>query len=328
MAITTANLAKLAGISRATVDRVLNNRGGVKLETEETILRLAKEHGYRPNHSARSLSTGKTNSIGIVIPNLRNSFFANLLDVITVAAHELQYSTLVQIYQDTPENETECVYNLYDRNVDGIILLSMQEEKESIKLFDSLKIPVVTLCNSIEGYTCIRPNYKLAMYDATNYIISHGYKKIIYVSPPLQYMETQNMNSMKDRYDGFLEGIKKISEYKTLITTDYLTQLSNMSNDELQSSAILCSNDMYAIRVLNHFFDRGIKIPKDIGLMGFDNLELLEYIKPKITTTGVSIEEMGQKSVEAIIGIIRDTPVAKEIVLPHTIKLGQTIIQI
>jgi len=328
MAITTADLAKLAGVSRATVDRVLNDRGGVKLETEEKILRLAKEYGYRPNHLARSLSTGKTNSIGIVIPNLRNSFFANLLDVITVEAHKLHYSTLVQIYQDTPENETECIYNLYDRNVDGIILLSMQEEKESIKLLENLGIPVVTLCNAIEGYTCVKPNYKLAMHDATNYIISHGYNKIIYVSPPLQYMEAQNMNSMKERYDGFLESAEKFSEYKTLITGDYLTQLSNMTNDELQNSAILCSNDMYAVKILNVFFNRGIKIPKNIGLMGFDGLELLQYIKPKITTTGISLDEMGQKSVEAIIGIIRNTPVDKEIILPHKIEMGQTIIEI
>lgn len=328
MAVTTADLAKLAGVSRATVDRVLHDRGGVKLKTKEKILRLAKEQGYRPNHLARSLSTGKTNSIGVVIPNLRNAFFASLLDIITVTAHKLNYSTLVQIYQDTPENETECMYNLYDRNVDGIILLSMQKEKESIKLLANVEIPVVALCNSIEGYTCIKPNYKLAMYDATNYIRGHRYNKIIYVSPPLQYRESQNMNSMKERYDGFLEGAKNIAEYKILITSDYLQDLSNISNDELQNSAVLCSNDMYAVKILNVLFDRGIKIPKNVGIMGFDGLDFLQYIRPKITTTRVSITTMGQKAVEAVIGIIRDTPVDKEIILPHKIELGQTIIEL
>ena len=327
MSITSKELAQLCGVSRATVDRVVNKRGKVKPETEEKILNLAAQHGYRPNRLASSLSTGTTHSIGVVVPNLRNAFFANLLDEITVQAHKLNYITLVQIYQDLPENETECIYNLFDRNVDGIILFSMQKEYQTAQLIQSLKIPVVALCNKIEGVVCVKPDYNLAMFDAANYMISCGYSKIIYVSPPLQYREHQNMNSMEERYEGFLKAVVDKVDYDCLLDDTYLTQLANMSDESFENVAVLCSNDMYALKILNVFLNRGLKIPKNVGLMGFDNLDILQYVRPIITTTGLDIEELGKSSVDEILTIINGSVATDDLILAHKINLGQTIIQ-
>ncbi len=327
MAITTEEIAQLSGVSRATVDRVLNNRGGVKKATEEKILAISKEHGYRPNYIARSLVTGKTHSIGVVIPNLRNTFYASLLNEITIHAHNLKYSTIVQIYQDTPENEVECVYNLYDRNVDGIIILSTQKEQNAVELFEKLDIPVVALCNTITGLTCVKPNYKQATIDAIQYIRSHQYEKIIYVSPPLEHMSEQNMSAMVERYEGFLESEKESNKNDCLITQGYMSELVKLPFETLKNTAILCSNDMYAIRILNTLSNRDIKIPKDVGLMGFDGLDMLEYIKPKITSTKVSFANLGKSSVDAILRCIDGDSEKRTIYVPHVIQDGQTIIE-
>jgi LacI family transcriptional regulator len=134
MKITSNELARLCGVSRATVDRVFNHRGIVNEETRNKVLEAAKSVGYRPNHIAQSLVTGKTFSIGIAIPSLNNYFFSTLLNAASKKSQENHYIPLVTLYGDTPPSEYDCILNLIERQVDGIILFPTEKSGDTAKL--------------------------------------------------------------------------------------------------------------------------------------------------------------------------------------------------
>lgn len=127
MRITTEDIARICGVSRGTVDRALNNRPGISPKTKEKVLKVAKELGYRPNMIACSLAKGHTMSIGVVVFDLNNEFFAQLLNSIEIRARELGYFTYLVLTQKDPKVEKECLSHLVDRNVDGIILFSINK---------------------------------------------------------------------------------------------------------------------------------------------------------------------------------------------------------
>jgi LacI family transcriptional regulator len=333
MKMTSEELAKLCNVSRATVDRVFNSRGRVNKTTKQKILDMAESVGYRPNYIAQALVKGRTMSIGLVVPGLNNYFFSTLLNAITARAQQSGYITLVALYEGGPVFETKCVRNLLERQVDGIILFSTKkscESGESVSILREQSVPIVAILNEVDGLPCVSIDYHRAMYDAANYIISKEYKHLIFLCPPLAYEIDSNIYAIRQRLDGFEQAMelhRSEGIAGTIIgTADYMETIDAMSFSRDVKTAILCSSDIYALKILKLLKSKGIHVPLDVGVMGFDDIDVLDYVEPSIATVSIPIARLGEAAVDCLLGQIMNGIVAQGARLPYKIKPGQSIV--
>lgn len=330
MRMTSDGLAKLCNVSRATVDRVFNNRGRVSPATKTKILQTAQSVGYRPNAIAQSLVTGRTMSIGLVVPGLNNYFFSTLLNAVTRRAQEKNYITLVSLYEGKPGFEYRCVQSLMERQVDGVLLFSTSKSGESVQALKEANVPAVALLNEAGGLPCVGIDYCRAMADAVNYVICKGYTDLIFLCPPLQRERDVNMRAIVRRLDGLRialdlhrdEGIR----CTVIGTEDYMDRLGAMAFPREEKTAILCSSDIYALKAVKLFKSRGVRIPLDVGVMGFDDIDVLDYVEPSIATVAIPIARLGETAVDCLLERIATGNTTLETTLPYNIKPGQSIV--
>lgn len=326
MRVSIRQLAEYCGVSIGTVDRVLNNRAGVKQETRVLVETAIKDLGYSPNYVAKSLSIGKSMSIGVVLLHLNNSFFAQMSDAIVTEADSLGYFTYLTLSEKSVDKELKCVKDLVARLSDGIILFSTNRDEEFAKFLSECGVPIVTVMTELPGFPKVRIDDHRAMADAARYIVSKGYERIIYVSTPLSYKMTMNILVQEDRRDGFLSIVRDMDiDYSILDRADYLSDIDALDL-KAKKTAILCSSDVYALQIMRHLRMRGLTTPYHYGLMGFDNINILQHIDPVLTTVSVPIEVVGRAAVQMLVRRINGEQIASQ-VLPHEIIHGQTIIR-
>lgn len=330
MKITTKDIARLAGVSRGTVDRALNNRPGITSITKEKVLKVARELSYRPNMVARSLVKGQTMSIGVVVFDLYNRFFAQLLNTLELKARDLGYFTYVTLTEKDPDVEYECLSNLADRNVDGIILFSVNKGKAYDEFLKSLQIPIVTVGNFVsKNWIFIGANDSQCMKDAVQNVLNCGYNQLIYVSPPLVNRDKVNMHTLEQRLKGFIKGCEESNikdlDYIIIQQQDYKDELDHFCHQNSFKTAIMCSSDIYALEILIHLESKGIRVPDDVGLMGFDNIDILKYVKPSLTTVSYPIENIAIQAVNTLVKCIKGEKVPMSSILDYTINMRDSI---
>lgn len=328
MGITSTKLAALCGVSRATVDRVLNNRGRVSPATRQLVLQAAKKFDYRPNFLGMSLSRGKTFCIGIAVPSLKNQFFSLILDSTAKAARARNYAALVSLYEDDPEHEYTSIQSLLDRQVDGLIIFPTGAPEKTSALLDTGSIPAVTILNRIDGYACISPDYMAGMYEAAEYVINMDYTKLIFLCPPLNSSAGLNIDALLQRKEGFLKAVE--AAYPKIITShvisgyEYIDDIIRLQRAHTGKTAVLCSSDIYALDLMCELPQKGLDIPQDIGVMGFDGLEMLKYIEPSLTTVSVPVAMIGKNAADYLIDIINNGHSSVPLHIPHQIFAGKT----
>ena len=324
MKITIRQLAEYCNVSKGTIDRVINDKPGVKAQTRERVRRAAEELGYTPHYLAQSLARGKTRSIGIILLNLYNPFFAELSDACVYRAAERGYMPYLMLSQKSTLRETECVRNLISRSVDGIVLFSTCKDADFLDYLRSCDTPIVTPMTPIEGFPNVGVDDYSAMRDAARFALEREYRRFIYVSPPLSYVDV-NTHASQERYRGFQKAVREADvEYDVITKYDYLQRLMDLKIRRDHKTAILCSSDIYAVEIIKHFKKSGLYPPLDYGIMGFDNVNLLRYSDPILSTVDVDIEKVGIAAVNLLVDIIEGAP-AEDIILPYRLICGQTI---
>jgi len=328
MTINTKHLAKICGVSRGTVDRALHDRPGINPETKERVLNAARELGYIPNVVARSLVTGQTMSIGVVVFDLYNRFFAQFLNSVEQRAREHGFITYVTLTEKAPEIERQCLINLRERNVDGIILFSVCKGEEYEEFLLSLNKPIITFGNVIsKNWPFVGINDRKGICDAVKGISEKGYKRIIYISYPLDHSGSVNMYALEERLAGFNEacrdmGIEGSSFYfKNMDTDRFIKDIKRKG----PKPAILCSSDIYALDILKRLSENGIRVPDDAGLMGFDDIDTLQYVVPAISTVSYHVEGIGKCAVDYLIRSIKQEDVPKRTYLEHTVIIRDSL---
>jgi DNA-binding LacI/PurR family transcriptional regulator len=330
MAITTKELAKICNVSRRTVDRALHNLPGVSTATKERILHIAKEHNYRLDHIASSLSRGKSMSIGVVLYDLKNRYFSQISNIISIEARKLGYFTYIAVSEKDIDTEIQILNNLASRRVDGIILLPITQGEEYIRELKSLEIPVVTIVNRLDGIPYIHVNDFKAGYDTTQYLCQAGYRRICFVSPPLRKkgsMEGRiNVSAPDIRSQGFIRFMTDNPKLKheLLIQKDFCEKAEEIIRNNNEKTAFLCSSDAHALDLFNYLREKNIIVPRDAGIMGFDNLDILNLIRPRLTTTSTSIETVGREAINSLFKLMKGEPVPDVNYIPFTICPGET----
>lgn len=281
--ITTSELSKICSVSQGTVDRALNNRADINSETKKRIVSIAKQYGYR-KYIDSDVENKSVGQIGIIVFNLNNEYFSKLITETEFILRELGFSAVIMMTHYDKQYEIECIRNMYNMGVKGIILCSVNsgdEFKNYLNLFD---IPIVAVGNNIGSVPYVGIDDFCAMRDMTEKLIAEGYTDLIYFSPALKYKDAYAQES---RYEGFLNAV---SDRKYSLVTD-IDQIEEFYNDK---TAVICSTDYYAFQV--YFKAKNAKI------VGFDNLDAIKQYKLNIDSVGYSVSEIARSAIDIIVG--------------------------
>ncbi len=323
MSITVNQIASQCGVSRTTVLRALNG-GSVRKETRDRILAVAEENHYRPNLLARSLNHGRTMSLGVVTINVENLFFVQSLNVIHKTADKKGFFTSIVVCDENREMEQQLIQGLADRQVDGILISPISKGKEFEQFLLSLHIPVVCMGNQVaDTITTVRVDEQKAAEDAFRLIASKGYQRIVFVCPPLELEKKENIFSHKQRLKGVQKACADYPEIDTEIigNCSYLEKAAELIGEKAGKTAFLCSGDTYALNLLRWAQQNGKNVPGDFGLMGFDDISILDYVTPKLTTVSTNLEGVASSAVNELI-----EQIDSECYTPKTILLNYKIL--
>lgn len=304
------HIAEKAGVSTATVSRVLNHPENVAEATRKKIEAIIKEEEYAPNWFARGLNFGTTATIGVMIPSLTDGASIEIAKGIEDVAHDKGYTTLLCNVDDDPEKERGYIHQLVQKKVDGIILIDPLLDKKDYDSFRSNNIAVVVVGENrrVEGTNLIRIDSKEAAREVAAHFSDIGYKKIgiIYGETP----ECENLNKLKGFREGLQEkGIEYEERYArkvpNTIEGGYLGCKKLLSMEE-RPEAIFVTSDMMAFGAMDAATDMGYSIPDDIGIVGFDNIRMSSMVTPKLTTMEKPLHKMGVMGARLLFDIIED----------------------
>lgn len=308
MKSTIYDVAKVAGVSIATVSKVINNTGQISEKTRQRVLEVMKSLNYLPSAIASALTGKGTYTIGLLIPDLANPFFAEIARSVEDRGQELGFSVIMCSTDNNPEKEAKYFSLLKQKWVDGIILASGLQNESILTEYIDQNFPVALIAQDILTLTVdtVSVDDFMGGYQATSYLISLGHKKI-------GLLAENNLHSSKQRVGGyrsaleekgipFDEGLLYLSDSSLEASIQQAGRILDRSE---RPSAIFASNDLLAIGIIQAARQRGILIPNELSLIGFDNTILAKTSDPALTTIAQPIREIGSLGVDFIIEKIK-----------------------
>lgn len=303
-------VAGLAGVSVATVSRVLNTPDKVSPETAEKVRLAAEQLNFIPNSSARALSTRNTRSIGIVVPTLENLVYAKFLDALESSLAERNYNLVVSTTRKGAIPESLKIRELVNIGVEALILPGLNHDAELLDYLRRSDISYVfssVYDETVEDPTIGYDNYALGR-KVARYLVSHGHRKIHLLSGPLEDNDRTMlrfkgvMDELQQHFGPEYQLPSQILGLNTRSAYEYVCESLGGEAGEAFSgaTALLCLSDVIAIGVLLAMEKKGVAVPRDISVVGFDNLEISEYTNPSLTTVDLPVTEMGRRIAEAV----------------------------
>lgn len=318
------DIAGAAGVSLATVSRVLNHPDKVKEATRNKVLRIIKERGYKPNANARGLASRRSTTVAIVIPELSRASVAEMIQGIDQSAKKFGYTIRLFINkQKDPEKEKELWGEIIASSVDGILFMSDEMTKDIYQQMDYAPVPVVFV-NSLSkkdtiGSVCV--DYEECAYDITSKMIERGNKNIVFIGTEHKY----TLNEMKQKgyaramQDNGLQPKYYYSSGDININEGYFSDLLDKEVPEVA----LVVRDSIAISFMNVATKRGIKVPDQLQVIGFQNTKYAVLSNPKLTCAEIPIYEMGNKAMSYLTELMKDEETrnkkAEKILLPYDV---------
>lgn len=331
---TIIDVAKKAQVSVATVSRVVNGNYPVKDTTRRRVLDAIKELKYIPNIQARELNTQHSSIIGIIVPSLFNTFFAEVVNGIESFAATSGYSLLLTYTKDNPISEKKCMNELLMRNVSGIINISPNTEKVASDFFDQIaeRIPMVFINSYIKrpAISYVNNDERIGTKIALEYLISLGHRNICFI-------RGDRSDSYEFKQDIYEEVMKKLDNFKeeyvlnigagnSIETVELAaSKVMDTLKNHKEITAIFSCNDLMGIGALNGCRRLGVNVPKDVSIMGFDNVFLSHFIEPKLTTMDQNMMTLGWTAASLLMEkIANDNKTSRQVVLQNTLVLRDT----
>ena len=307
---TLKDVARESNVSTATVSKVINKLGGYSKKTEERVLEVIKKLGYEPNAVARSLAMKSTRIIGVLIPNAETSVFAQLLDGIEMAARKRGYSIIICNTGNSGVRTLKYLKLLSENQVAGIIYSSSPLYDECFKFIVNRKIPCVLALTGSYKFQVpyVKVDDRQAAYAATKYLIENGHRKIALIVGNI--MDPIAGRPRLEGYEqAFFDYNIDLNENLIVYAYDFSYKSGIKSMNELldrkeKFTAVFGTSDDLAIGALNVAYEKGIKVPHDISIMGYDNTKMAHMVYPSLTTVGQPLYKMGREAAEKVIDII------------------------
>ncbi|UOQ46128.1 catabolite control protein A [Halobacillus salinarum] len=324
MNVTIYDVAREANVSMATVSRVVNGNPNVKPATRKKVHDAIERLGYRPNAVARGLASKKTTTVGVIIPDISSIFFAELARGIEDIATMYNYNIILSNSDQNKDKELHLINTMLGKQVDGLVFMGGKITEDHIREFKSSSVPIALAATVDEtGETpAVNINYEQAAYEATELLLSHNQKEVAFVSGPAN---TQ-VNSQK------LEGYKRaMKEYgfdqpeQWIVSGDYtydsgIEALDQLLQLEKRPSAVFVASDEMALGVIHGAQDKGMKVPEDLEVVGFDNTRLSTMVRPTLSTVVQPMYDIGAVAMRLLTKFMNKEEVEEQnVILPHRI---------
>ncbi|MDN7124155.1 LacI family DNA-binding transcriptional regulator [Pseudidiomarina terrestris] len=323
-------VSKLAGVSLATVSRVINNTAQVREATRVKVEAAMQELGYRPNSVAQSLASNRSNSIGILVSELSGPFYGELLARIEEEFRTVGKHVIIAAGHSDAELERESIEFLRSRNCDALILHVESVSDNYLRGLADGGCDFVLINRYVRAIAdrCITLDNRQGGYLATHHMLELGHRDIAYVSGPMW------KNDAKERYAGHLEALAEfgVAENKTLFfegdfqETGGVRGLQHLLGTDVPFSALVCANDEMASGAITAAHDIPLDLPQQLSVIGFDNVNFAHYTYPKLTTVDYPIAEIGQMAARWVLKNVYHQPVKElqDVFEPRVIERDST----
>jgi len=291
-------VSKLAGVSIATVSRVLNNNEIVSEKTRHNVLDAIKQLDYRPNASAQSLASQRTDSVGILVPEFHGPFYGCLMGSIEKTLRAKNKYAFVASGQSSDEIEKKSIEFLISRNCDALVLHVEKLSDQYLIELSKKSIPFVLINRYIKeiSHHCICLDNEYGGYIMAKSLLEQGHRNFAYISGPLQKSDS------KDRYLGVQ---RALSEFDLILNESLFYQgdfhqecgskaMKMFLNSKLPFTAVICANDQMAIGAMFVAHEEGLDIPTDVSFIGFDNSILAQYSYPELSSIDNQVDNIGE----------------------------------
>jgi LacI family transcriptional regulator len=309
---TMQEVAARAGVSVSTVSHVINDTRHVETATRERVLQAVAELNYQPNRLARGLRNRQTATLGVLLPNSANPFFAQVLLGIEKTCFDLGYNIILGNAHDDPQRELFYLNTMLSKQVDGVLLISTDSHQEALDLLTRQDVPVVIADRSLgdRAVDAVFTNNKQGAQMATEYLLALGHRRIGCISG------LSLLTPSGERVHGYRAALDAAGvpfDESLVIAGDFLHEggyqacrhLLELSNPP---TAIFACNDMMAIGALCAIHEAGLQVPADISVIGFDDIPLAAYTIPRLTTIAQPAEQLGHVAAQRLIRRLREGP--------------------
>lgn len=330
--LTLRDVSAASGVSEMTVSRVLRNRGEVSPATRDKVLAAAKSLGYVPNQIAGSLASQRVNLVAVVIPSLKNMVFPEVLSGVNEVLEETALQPVVGVTDYLPEKEERVLYEMISWRPSGIIVAGLEHSEASQAMLENAGIPVVEIMDT-DGqpvHNMVGISHRQAGLDMAKAILKQGYQNIGFMGTKMPLDRRA-----RKRFEGLTEGLSKAGV--EIMDRDFYSGGSALAKGREMTKAMLertpeldflyYSNDMIGAGGLLYLLEQGVDVPGQVGLAGFNGVELLEGLPRKLATTDACRLEVGRMAAE----IIRDQALpeadqtARHVTLTPKISYGDTL---
>jgi LacI family transcriptional regulator len=328
--ITIYDVAREANVSMATVSRVVNGNPNVKPVTRKKVSEVIDRLGYRPNAVARGLASKKTTTVGVIIPDISNIFFAELARGIEDIATMYKYNIILSNSDQNKEKELHLLNTMLGKQVDGLVFMGGNITSGHVEEFEKSPVPIV-LAGSIEETNVIPSvniDYEQAVYDSVKEFIDKGHKNIAFVVGPLH--EPKNAEKKLKGYQNALKDAGIPLNEDLVFEGDYtydsgLEAFDKLLESQERPTAILVGSDEMALGVVHGAEDKGFNIPEDFEVITSDNTRLSLMVRPQLTTIVQPLYDIGAVAMRLLTKLMNKENVSENIVvLPHRIEHRQS----
>ncbi len=304
------DIAAQAGVSHSTVSRALQGTGRMSEETRARILALAEEMGYTPDALAQSLVRGRTKTVGVVVTTIADPFVAGIIDGIEEVAGRAGYTVLLAASHMDPEREMQVVENLHQRRVDAVIVTASRVGSHYSEHLQRFGVPIVLVNNMMEGeyLYAITCDQETGARLATEHLLALGHRRIAYVGSSTR----EHSSHLRERgYRMALQdaGVTMDPDLVYMPSQDQDVAVGKQALAHLwplHPTAIFAYNDLTAIGVMIAARERGIRIPQDLSIVGFDDIEATQFVCPPLTTVRQPREAMGRAAMQMTLDLLHN----------------------
>jgi DNA-binding LacI/PurR family transcriptional regulator len=306
--VSITDIAQVAGVSASTVSRALQDNPRISVERRAAIQGIARSMGYRPSQVARSLVTGKTCTLGVVVTDVTDPFVAEVMKGAEAAGRARGYTLLFAMSNHDPEQEMQAYEMLLERQVDGMIVISSRASSRYLELRSGGAIdrdgaiPLVLVNNRLTGplIYSVCTDHRSGAREVVSYLRQLGHTEIAFLAGP------ENGRSARERAEGYLDGLQTngLCPRTELMVPgfgrldDGTEALRLLLSRRIPPTAVFCYNDLAAIGLLSAAARLGIRVPEDLSVVGYDNISMSAYTTPSLTTVEQPKQQMGRHAVD------------------------------
>ena len=328
-------IAKIAGVSTATVSRTINHVSTVDPALARRVWRVIEQVGYYPNTQARALVSGRSRTFGLLVSEIGNPFFPEIVQTFMHLGVKHNYEVLLtSIDKDCNQPET-AARRMIERRVDGVAILTFGPDESLIEIFKKRKLPVFTIDSESSGdlLKTVRIDYQHGIRHAVQHLAALGHREIAFVSGP-RGLKTAEMRRIA--FQGCVSEIGLSTRREWFLDGDHTMEagiraMSALSRMQPRPSAVVCSNDLTAIGVMRQAFELSLNVPQDLSVVGFDDIRLAQFMIPPLTTVAMSQTEIAETAFAALLECVegerprslrREGPIETSLVLRRSTTLA------